>query len=80
MNKGKTFYWILIILVGSILGSIIGSALDNYLPILNYGKSIGLNPATLNLEVFTITIGFSAKLTVAGIVGMILAILIFKKL
>lgn len=80
MKKTKPIYWIFVILVGSILGSIIGSALDEYLPILNFGKSVSLDPATLNLEIFTLTFGFSLKLTVAGIIGIVLALFIFKKL
>lgn len=73
-------YLILLILTSSIIGSILGKALSEYLPILNYGETIGFAPATLDLSIFTITFGFSANLTVAGIIGILIAIIAYNKL
>lgn len=78
MKKGS--YLILLIIIGSVIGSIIGKALSNILPILNYGEVIGFGPATLDLNIITFTFGFSANLTFAGILGIIIAIIAYRKL
>lgn len=79
MKKGTSIYMIVLILIGSIIGSILGKVFSEYLPILNNGETIGFGPTTLNLNIITLTIGFSAKLTVAGIIGIILAIIAYRK-
>lgn len=80
MRKTNSIYLILLILTSVIIGSILGKAFSNALPILNYGESIGFGPATLDLNIFTLTFGFSAKLTVAGIIGLLSGIIIYRKL
>jgi hypothetical protein len=80
MKKGNSIYFIILILVGSIIGSILGKVFSEYLPILIYGESIGFGPTTIDFNIITLTIGFSANLTLAGIIGIILAIIIYRKL
>ncbi|WP_312811366.1 DUF4321 domain-containing protein [Sedimentibacter sp.] len=80
MRKGNSVYLILLLLTSVIIGTILGRAFSEYLPVLNYGESIGFGPATLDLSIFTITFGFNASLTVAGIIGIIIAIIVYKKL
>lgn len=80
MRKGNSIYLILIILMSVIIGTIIGNAFSGFLPILNYGEGIGFGPATLDLNIFKLTFGFNANLTVAGIIGLIAGIIIYRKL
>lgn len=81
MKKGgSSIYFILLLLTSVIIGTILGKALSEYFPILNYGESIGFGPATLDLNLFSVTFGFSANLTVAGILGILIAIIAYKKL
>lgn len=81
MKKGgNSIYFILLLLTSVIIGTILGKALSEYFPILNYGESIGFGPATLDLNLFSVTFGFSANLTVAGILGILIAIIAYKKL
>ncbi|NYB74049.1 DUF4321 domain-containing protein [Sedimentibacter hydroxybenzoicus DSM 7310] len=80
MRKGNSVYLILLLLTSVIIGTILGRAFSEYLPVLNYGESIGFGPATLDLSIFTVTFGFNASLTVAGIIGIIIAIIVYKKL
>jgi hypothetical protein len=80
MKRGNSFFLILLLLTSSIIGSVLGKAFSDVLPILNYGESVGFGPATLDLNVFTLTFGFSANLTVAGIIGIIIAIIAYRKL
>ena len=80
MRKGgNSIYLILLILTSVIIGTILGKAFSSFLPILNYGEGIGFGPATLDLNIFTLTFGFSANLTVAGIIGLIAGIIIYRK-
>ncbi|MDF2948364.1 MAG: hypothetical protein K0R07_377 [Sedimentibacter sp.] len=81
MRKGgNSIYFILLLLTSVIIGTILGKALSGYLPVLNYGESIGFGPATLDLSIFSVTFGFNANLTVAGILGILIAIIAYKKL
>lgn len=81
MGKGEnSIYFILLLLTSIIIGTILGKAFSGFLPILNYGETIGFGPATLDLKVFSVTLGFNANLTVAGIIGILIAIIAYKKL
>lgn len=77
--------WILIlfILCGVVVGGLLGELASqvDFLWWLSYGEEFGLaNPITLNLQVITITFGLMFKINIASIIGMILAIFIYKKI
>ncbi len=78
MKKGNLVL-VLVILAGSIFGKIIGGALSKYVPILNYGESIGFGPTSIDLNILSFTLGFKASMTVAGIIGIIIAIFVYRK-
>ncbi len=80
MKRGNSIYFVILILVGSIIGSILGKVFSDYIPILNYGETISFGPTTLDLNIITLTLGFSANLTLAGIIGIIIAIIAYRKL
>lgn len=80
MKKGSTLVLILVILAGSIFGKIIGGALSSYMPVLNYGESIGFGPTLIDLNIVKFTVGFNASMTVAGIIGIIIAIFVYRKI
>jgi len=80
-GKGSTgLYVLLVILIGAILGNLIGMILGDTLPILNYGKSIGVNPFVVDLSFLELTFGLNLYLNLSGIIGITLALIIFKKL
>lgn len=71
----------LMILTGIVLGGFIGMLAEGVpaLSWLSYGQSFGLdNPLILNLGLLVITFGLSIKITIASIVGVIIAILIYR--
>lgn len=80
MKRGNSIYFIILILTGSIIGNIIGKAFAKMVPILNVGDTVGFKPTTFDLNIITVTLGFSAHLTVAGIIGIIIAIIAYRKL
>lgn len=81
-TAGKN-YWalLLMILAGVVLGGFIGqlSAGVPALRWLNYGQTFGLStPLVLDLGILVLTFGLTIKITIAGIIGIVLAILIYR--
>ncbi len=77
--------WILLVflLSGLVVGGLLGEiALKvDWLWWLGYGESFGLaSPIELDLNVITITFGLMFKINIASIIGMVLAIFIYKKI
>ncbi len=75
--KKNNWACFLLILAGIVIGGFIG----NLLPVewLNYGQSFGLSsPIVLDLGILCITFGLSIKISVASILGIILAIIIYR--
>ncbi len=68
------------ILVGAILGGIIGEVFGPYIPFLNYGDSVGFGPVKVDLSLIQLTLGFSMRLSLSGILGLLLGAFLFKKL
>ena len=67
----------LLILAGIVIGGFIGSLCPNSW--LNYGQSFGLSsPLVLDLGILCITFGLSIKITIAGILGVALGIIIYR--
>ena len=68
---------LILILAGIVLGSFIGNLLPD--SFLNYGQTFGLSsPMILDLGVLCITFAFTIKITIASIIGIVLALLIFR--
>ena len=77
--------WILVvfILCGTVVGGLLGELASkvDFLWWLGYGQSFGLStPITLDLSVITITFGLMFKINIASIIGMVLAIFIYRKI
>ena len=87
MAKGAAAknYWTLLLLVlaGIVLGGFIGELTSNvsFLSWLSYGQSFGLSDSlVLNLGILVLTFGLKIKITIAGIIGILIAILIYRLL
>lgn len=80
--RNKNF-WILLILLlaGIVLGSFLGSLAEGipWLSWLNFGQSFGLDtPFVLNLGVLVITFGMTIRITMASIIGVAAALVIYR--
>lgn len=80
---GSKNVWVLIILMlaGIVIGGFIGTLTENMagLSWLNYGQAFGLDsPIVLNLGIIVFTFGLSIKITIASIIGLLLAALIYR--
>lgn len=73
---------IIFLLCGLVIGGLIGSLTKNigWLSWMSYGQSFGLaNPLNLDLGVLQITFGIMFNINIASIVGIIIAIFIYRK-
>lgn len=73
----------LLLLTGIVLGGFIGWLAKDvaYLSWLNYGQQFGFSePFHLNLGILKITFGLTIKITMSSIIGVVLAIIVYKKL
>mgnify|MGYP002518308596 CR=1 FL=1 len=81
-NKNK-WTLLLILLSGIVLGGFIGYLCRNvsFLSWLNYGQTFGLSaPVILDLGIMIITFGLTITINIASIIGIIIGIIIYKKL
>ena len=71
----------LLILTGIVLGGFIGNLAVGvpWLSWLSYGQTFGLtSPLILDLGILVLTFGLTIKITIASIIGVLLAILIYR--
>ena len=67
------------IVVGGLLGNLAGRV--DFLWWLSYGETFGLSePITLDLQVIQLTFGLMFEINISSIIGMVLAIFIYKKI
>ena len=75
--------WILLVLMlaGIVLGGFLGTLTESIegLNWLNYGQSFGLDsPIVLNLGILVVTFALSIKITIASILGLLIAAIIYR--
>lgn len=76
--------WVLLVflLAGLVIGGLLGKLASeiSWLWWLSYGQSFGLsNPIVLDLNVLKLTFGVVFDINIASIIGMILAVFIYRK-
>ena len=83
MKSRSSWICILFILAGLVIGSLIGNLASNvdFLWWLSFGQEFGLSePLVLDLQVVKLTFAVTFKINIASIIGMVLAIFIYKKI
>lgn len=82
-TRDKNFWILLVFLLsGLVIGGLLGEIASrvDFLWWLSYGQSFGLSdPVTLDLSVLKITFSFMVKINIASIIGMAIAIFIYRK-
>jgi hypothetical protein len=76
--------WILLVfmLAGLVIGGLLGELSKNieWLWWLGYGQEFGLtSPLVLDLNVIKLTFSFTVKISIASIIGMAIAIFIYRR-
>lgn len=81
-EKSIGFLWFIIFL-GAVCGSLAGDILGNNLSSLSFLKNsyaIGMStPVVLNLKVMDITLGLNFNINIMTIIGIILAIILYRR-
>ena len=83
MKEKNIWILILFILSGIVVGGLLGELASNvsFLSWLSYGEEFGLTtPLELDLNVIKVTFGLMFKINIASIIGIVLAIFIYKKI
>jgi len=74
--------WVMLLMVvcGLVVGGFLGELLGKYLPILKYGYNLGISTHEWNLQVLRLTFGLSFNINMFSILGIVLAIYLYRKL
>lgn len=88
INAKNTGVLLIVLLSGVVLGGFLGYLAKDvpYLSWLNYGQQFGIGSSgqggvvKLNLGVLVLSFGLTIKITIGGIIGIILAIIVYRKL
>ena len=80
---GRKNFWILLImlLAGIVLGGFMGQLANgiSWLSWLNFGQSFSLDsPLVINFGILVITLGLTIKITMASIIGIAIALIIYR--
>ena len=80
---GRKNFWILLImlLAGIVLGGFMGQLANgiSWLNWLNFGQAFGLDsPLVINFGILIITLGLTIKITMASIIGIAIALIIYR--
>ncbi len=82
-TKEKNFWILLVFLLsGLVIGGLLGELASrvSWLWWLAYGQEFGLSePLSLDLSVLKITFGCMIRINISSIIGMVLAIFIYRK-
>jgi hypothetical protein len=84
MRRKSFGYFLLVIVAGALIGTVLGEIIAFVIPdgvvkdfFLKSATAI-LGPGTLNIIVMSFTLGFSLKLNITGVIGILLAAYAFR--
>lgn len=68
---------LILVLAGIVLGGFLGSMAPN--SFLNFGQTFGLSsPMILDLGIISITFAFTIRITIASMLGIVVALLVYR--
>ncbi len=81
MKEKNWLILLVFVLCGLVIGGLLGQLASNvsWLSWLAYGKEFGFSPVTMDLGVVKITLGLLFKINIASIIGIAIAIFIYRK-
>lgn len=88
MNRrpGSTAGLIALLIVGALVGALLGEVIRLLFSggimeqVFSRGVSPGLSPTTLDLRVLSLTFGFTLRLNLASLLGIALALFVYRRL
>ncbi|TFH03031.1 MAG: DUF4321 domain-containing protein [Calditrichales bacterium] len=84
MRKKSIAFVIFIIVIGALIGTALGEVIGIIIPsgvvqdFFLKSASASIGPATLDIILLTLTIGFSFKLNITGVLGIIIAAYVLR--
>ena len=81
MRNKNVWILLLLLLAGIVLGGFLGEATKSIslLSWLNFGQSFGLDsPLVVNFGILVVTFGLTIKITMASIIGVAVALIIYR--
>ena len=77
MKSKNGWTCLLLVLAGIVLGGFIGSLFPS--SFMNFGQTFGLtNPLILDFGILSISFALTIKITIASILGIVIALLIYR--
>ena len=79
MRKKSTAFIIFIVVLGALIGTALGEVIGILVPagvvqdFFLKSASASLGPTTLDIILFTLTLGFSFKINITGVIGVLIA-------
>lgn len=78
-RKSPILLLLLIMFIGAIIGTVVGEVLGEFIPVVARSTSLGVAPTELHIgNVITFHFGFTLRLNLASILGLIIAVWIFR--
>lgn len=68
--------WLVLLwaIIGAVVGQLIGVALADKVAILNQSINLGFSPFVLDLAFMSVTLGLMIRLSIAGAIGLVVAL------
>ena len=85
-RPGSTTGLVVLLILGALVGALLGEIIRLLFPggileqLFARGVSPGLSPATMDLRVLSVTFGFTLRLNLASVLGIALAVLVYRRL
>lgn len=81
VREKNSLVFIIFLLCGIVIGGLLGQLASSvsWLSWLAYGRDFGFSPVTIDLGVLQLTLGLMIKINIASIIGIIIAIIIYRK-
>jgi len=85
-RPGSTTGLVVLLILGALVGALLGEIIRLLFPggileqVFARGVSPGLSPATIDLRVLSVTFGFTLRLNLASVLGIALAVLVYRRL
>ena len=79
MRKKSLAFIIFIVIIGALIGTVLGEVIGYLIPagvvkdFFLKSASASFGPVTIDILIMTLTIGFSLKLNITGIIGILIA-------
>ncbi len=83
MRRGGTNFLLLLLVfaVGGILGNLIGEFFGEVVPLLKMSRAVGFtSPVELDLNFIYLQFALMVRLNLAGVIGLLIALWLFRQL